>query len=244
MKITVKGKEVSDFKTWKEAFCQIDSDVHWEEGRSACSLARHFTQPSIDKSEGIEMLTKFLYSLGFDDVKLTRGEVEHESSFDNYKKGRMQDLVLWGECGNEPVVICVEAKVDEPFGDTIEQAYMDAESYLQKSPESKKKVRIIDLCARYFDNAAPEQCFQYRYQLLHYLAGSLNEAAKEKAALFMPVIVYKTSKYNEKAGERNLEDYLNFMQSQKFTRYDTDGIIVFKNRMEGVDVFSAYIEVE
>lgn len=246
MRITNKiGTIIDSFDSWKNAFVEIDSEKHWREGRSACALASHFTSTNIEDSDGIKELKECLNAFGLQNVVFTHGEIEHESRFDKYRgKGRMQDLIIWGH-SEQPLVICIEAKVDETFGNTIEDAHKETEYVLSKKPKSNAKKRIENLCDEFYANSPTSStCKSKRYQLLYYLAGSMKEAIKIKGNLFLPVIVYHTDDFNEEIGKDNCKDYVKFMDSVGFTRCDNEGRILFKKEIDGIKIFSAYIEIK
>ena len=204
MRITNKnGFVISDINSWEKAFKEVDSEPsHWREDRSAWALANHFTSPDVISSNGIKDLKHNLSKLGFINVIMSHAEIEHESRFDKYRgKGRMQDMVIWAKNNNIPIVICVEAKVDECFNNNIPDAYELAKKTLEKTPNSKAKQRIEDLCSKYYNGKSIEELSHIRYQLLYYLAGSLTEAIKIKGVVYMPVIVYHTSEFDKIVGE-------------------------------------------
>ena len=61
----------------------------------------------------------------------------------------------------------------------------------------------------------------------------------------MPVFVYKTNKYNDRTGERNKNDYMNFMNSLGFKSIpSSDNSLLYKNEFDGTEVYSAYIEID
>lgn len=102
------------------AFKEVDQPVHWKNGHSAHALARHFSCPSVDKSDGIEEIRKGLELFGYEEVNLQEAKIEYESKLDGFGKGRVHDLSLWGEADEYPLVVCIEAKVNEGFGSTTE----------------------------------------------------------------------------------------------------------------------------
>lgn len=246
MRITNKnGTIIDSFESWKEAFVEVDNEKHWSEGRSACSLAKHFTGPNMENSYGIKELKESLCLFGIDNVQFTHGEIEHESRFDKYRgKGRMQDLILWGHA-EQPIVVCVEAKVDETFGNTINDAYKKAGDIVKCKPNSKAKDRIEDLCKEFYtDSPTSSACSDLRYQLIYYLAGSLKEAIKVKGKLFMPVMVFHTDNFNKEAGDENLKDYIKFIESIGFSKINVGKNPLYRNVIDDIEVFSAYIEIK
>ena len=247
MRITNKnGFVISDIKSWEKAFKEVDSEPsHWRVGRSAQALANHFTSPNIVCSNGINVLIHNLSKLGLTNVVMSHAEIEHESRFDKYRgKGRMQDLVIWANNNNLPIVICIEAKVDECFNCNIPDAYESAKKVLEKKPNSNAKQRIVDLCSKFYVGKKIEELSHIRYQLLYYLAGSLIEAVKIKGVVYMPVIVYHTSEFDKISGENNKKDYIAFMESLHFNCIDTDDeTLMYKNNIDGIMVYSSYLEV-
>ncbi|MBQ1192264.1 MAG: hypothetical protein IIX43_08335, partial [Bacteroidales bacterium] len=82
-----------------------------------------------------------------------------------------------------------------------------------------------------------------RYQLLHYLAGSICEVKEKDNVVFMPIMVFKTDEYNKKKGERNSNDYKRFIEALDFKECNKDKKIL-KRTFEGIDVYISYIEIE
>lgn len=258
MKIeNTKKQLIVDFESWKTAFIEVDKKSkedngknNWKEGRSACTLAKYFTTPNIEKSDGIEKIKEYLEALGFSNPKFEYAEIEHPSPFDEYSSPRMQDLVIWGESKKGRILACIEAKVDEEFGEVLNQAYKKAKQKFDKNPnsKSKRKARIEELCKKYLDvnpeDIKPKDKTNIRYQLLHYLAGSICEAKEYGNVVFMPIMVFKTDEYNETEGKRNSEDYKQFINALKFDEICVDGKQFNKRTFEGIDVYISYIEID
>lgn len=247
MRITNKiGTIISDIDSWEKAFKEVDGEpTHWRKERSAYALANHFVSPDIMSSNGINDLTRNLSKFGLKNVVMSHAEIEHESRFDRYRgKGRMQDMVIWAKNNDTPIVICIEAKVDESFNKNILDAYNSAEKEHKKKPNSNAKQRIEDLCLKYYNKKNIEELGHIRYQLLYYLAGSLAEAKKINGIAYMPIIVYHTSVFNKKTGEKNKRDYMAFMDSLRFKRIQNDDeMLMYENTIDEVRVYSSYIEV-
>ena len=222
MKIeNTKKQLIVDLESWKTAFIEVDKENNWEEGRSACTLAKYFTTPNIEESYGIKKIKEYFEALGFSNPRFESAEIEHPSPFDKYSSPRMQDLVIWGESEKGRILACIEAKVDEEFGnEVLNQAYKNAKQEFDKNPNSKRKARIEELCKKYLNvNAESIKSGDendIRYQLLYYLAGSICEAKEYGNVVFMPIMVFKTNKYNETKGNSNREDYKQFINALKF----------------------------
>lgn len=236
------GKVITDLQSWEKAFIEVDNKVHWEKGRSAYSLAEYFTTPDIENSNGDSLIKMCLERFGLKNIVNEYAEIEHESKFDSHRNGRMQDLVIWARSDNKPIVICIEAKVDETFGSTtVSSAYKK----FRAKEKSKGGERIEELMKEYYPNEKIEDC-EIRYQLLYYLAGSITEAIKINGSVFMPVIVYETEKYNKKISENNRKKYMDFIKSLDFEQIpcEDNGICLFKKTLKGIDVLSAYIHIK
>ena len=154
----------------------------------------------------------------------------------------MHDMVIWGNSGGIHLVICIEAKVDEPFGSLVSEAYRESIEYVNKNPRSKRLQRIKDLCEKYYkiDVNDITSDTDIRYQLLHYLAGAITEARSCNDVVFMPIMVFKTNKYNKE--NYNKKDYEVFIKSMNFVLLNSEKEI-YKNNIDGVDVYMTYIEI-
>lgn len=249
MKIeNTKKQLIVDLESWKTAFIEVDKKKNWEEGRSACTLAKYFTTPNIEESYGIKKIKEYFEALGFSNPKFESAEIEHPSPFDEYSSPRMQDLVIWGESEKGRILVCIEAKVDEKFGnEVLNQAYKKAKQEKIKGPNSNRQNRIKELCDKYLNVSAEsiksKDENDIRYQLLHYLAGSICEAKEYGDVVFMPIMVFKTNKYNKTEGDRNREDYKQFIKALKFEMCNEEKGI-FKRTFEGIDVYISYIEID
>lgn len=249
MKISNKNNRlITDLESWKTAFIEVDKEKNWKEGRSACTLAKYFTTPNIEESYGIKKIKEYLKALGFSNPRFESAEIEHPSPFDKYSRPRMQDLVIKGESEKGRILACIEAKVDEKFGnEVLNQAYKKAKQDKIKYPNSNRQKRIEELCDKYLNvsaesiNSEPEN--NIRYQLLHYLAGSICEAECCADVVFMPIMVFKTDEYNKKKGDRNRKDYERFIKALKFDELCVDGKQFNKRTFEGIDVYISYIEI-
>ena len=249
MKIeNTKKQLIVDFESWKTAFIEVDKENNWKEGRSACTLAKYFTTPNIEESYGIKKIKEYFEALGFSNPKFEYAEIEHPSPFDEYSGPRMQDLVIKGESEKGRILACIEAKVDEKFGnEVLNQAYKNAKQKFEKDPNSNAQKRIEELCKKYLNVSAEsinsEDENNIRYQLLYYLAGSICEAKEYGNVVFMPIMVFKTDEYNKTEGDRNREDYERFINALKFEMCNEEKQIR-KRTFEGIDVYISYIEID
>lgn len=249
MKIeNTKKQLIVDLESWKTAFIEVDKEKNWEEGRSACTLAKYFTTPNIKESYGIKKIEEYFKALGFSNLKFNSAEIEHESRFDSFRgQGRMQDLAIWGESEKGTILTCIEAKVDESFDKSLFKKLEEIEKYLDTHKNSKRRDRIQNLCKEYLKvnvgDIKSEDKNDIRYQLLHYLAGSICEAKCCADVVFMPIMVFKTNMYDAAKGDRNSKDYEQFIKALKFEMCNEEKGI-FKRTFEGIDVYISYIEID
>lgn len=232
-----KGSLITNMESWEHAFKEVDSAKHWKPGYSAHALAKHFTAPSVDDSHGLDTILKGLWAFGVNEVSLDNGIVEFESRFDGFGKGRVHDLAIWGEADDKPLVVCVEAKVNEGFGTTVKRTI---EERLKNSQDSKIKNRVQgiagDLAMDYDD------ILDLPYQLLTFLAGGIHEAAKlENGVLYLPVIVYNTTVHDPENGFASLRNYVETMEALGFSHCDNDDIIMYKGTLGNIQVLSSCI---
>ncbi|MEE1252531.1 MAG: hypothetical protein UHK52_05490, partial [Bacteroidales bacterium] len=75
MKIeNTKKQLIVDLESWKTAFIEVDKKKNWEEGRSACTLAKYFTTPNIEESYGIKKIKEYFEALGFSNPRFESAE--------------------------------------------------------------------------------------------------------------------------------------------------------------------------
>ena len=155
----------------------------------------------------------------------------------------MQDLAIWGKSDKKNIFIGIEAKVDEKFGSKSLSEQREYVNNLETKTDAGK--RLDKLIEDFLDRKEKENK-SLRYQLLYYLAGSIREPNTD--VIFLPVIVYKTraSKFNlysEELGDKNYNDYVNFMKALKFETLNEIKIYHKKITDNGItkDVYSTYI---
>ncbi|MBQ0164372.1 MAG: hypothetical protein KBS75_04125 [Bacteroidales bacterium] len=134
------------------------------------------------------------------------------------------------------IVVCIEAKVDETFGKEIKDTYAAAK---KKGGNSNAPKRIKNLIENFHLGKDSDEI---RYQLVHYLAGSISEAKQYGDIVFMPIIVYHTSKFNAKKGKKNKEDYEHFHKSLNFLKVPNTNI--YEKEFDGTQVYITYLEID
>ena len=184
---------------------------HWKSGRSAMELARAWfasSTPTTPK-EVEALLATHPHTAG---MTFSEGYPERVTKLPQRGEGRNHDLMLKGQVNNVAAVVCVEAKVDEPFGDTIEQRLEKGNT---SSPNTKVPERVEALLKIVFGLRA--QMGQppwnaLRYQLLTGMAGTALQAAEENAPLAVFIAhEFDTPEANPKYVQTNARDYAEFV---------------------------------
>ena len=212
--------EINSMAEWEYAF---EPKKNWKQGRSAWELA-HFMmeQDGLAKIlDGVNLELSDLCDEDWDSwnndtpkhLKVAKCIIEKSDPFDSYPSPRKHDLAIYGRVKNRKFKILVEAKVDEPFGPTIEDVYKAS----LDNPHSLLHNRIDNLLNEFSTTERQrEMLSQCRYQLLHYLAAATN--GKDYNGIYtnydlivMLVLVFKNNLYDTNKGIYNIIDYFKFM---------------------------------
>jgi hypothetical protein len=204
--------------------CPPAQQNHWKMGRSAMLLADHWIN-----TNGNDVIHTLSQNSNFSNTIIDICSPEYETRIDTYGAGRTHDLLAIGRNDQDSVLISIEAKVDESFGnETIGNYY--GKSVLKRLAGINTKVpeRIENLIAAIFKD--PDQPFilELQYQLLHAIAGTLAEAKIRKInkAIFL-VHTFRTTDINDKKYEVNqIElDKLIYLLSDKKCKQINNGVI-------------------
>lgn len=132
--------------------------------------------------------------------------VEAQSTFDSLPGGRRNhDLVVHCRLPEgQRLVVCIEAKADEAFGQTVWQCRKAVERKLRKGEKTNAGDRLDGLLARLVPlDPSDERVLALRYQLLTALAGTLAEARKAGAGY--AVLMVHEFATDQRAGKRLAE---------------------------------------
>jgi hypothetical protein len=201
--VDTAGHEITSLEEWAGIYANPQQSHQWKQYRSAYSAAEFI----LNYNGGEAISHRVSEALGFEAV-LERAVPELELRFDQYGRGRVHDLAIFGrtETGKK-LFVGVEAKVDEPFGVSALDAYLSAKSKQIVGASTKAPERIEQLLSLHFTDPDPTM-FDVRYQLLYATAGTL---AAEADVHVLYVIVFKTPLYDESVGAENYRDYIHFM---------------------------------
>ena len=174
MRIEKEGRPILSLEDWKRV-APPKSDGQWVKGRSAYELAQAWCGP------GILAMPAELGAL-LDSREETRGlgvEVaypEHRIPFDSFGgEPRNADLAFVGMARAGKVAVTVEAKADEPFGDTVSATVCAALERGIEIPAGNGVRRVEALVKALFRRRGKgkPRVGDLRYQLLTAVAGTL-----------------------------------------------------------------------
>ena len=206
MRLHKSGNEIRSVEDW----CARPKmgERQWKDGRSAKELARSwFRQDLACPPEEMRVLLEWAFQTGmtFDEAK-----PECIIELDDFGgEHRNCDLVVLCNVGAKCMVINVEAKADEPFGDLIGE-------YLDRKTGSASKVpeRIRQLSESLFGREPDEVIRKLRYQLLHAAAATLIESASNGAELALLLVhEFRSASLNGDKLRQNAADWENLVRA-------------------------------
>lgn len=193
---------------------------HWKDGHSAKETAKHWLHTIPQPFKDLLRTQELKYSLC---------SPEYESKFDSYKNGRNHDLLLLAKNNNSKnVVISIESKVDESFGDTVANTLAATEKEIIKKPKSKARDRINELRIALFlaENVNQDNL---RYQLLTTVAGTIAEAKKQGAkSAYLLVQTFVSDEINTKKhndNQNDLNEFLNVFTNSKHSKIENNELL-------------------
>ncbi|MFZ4580839.1 MAG: DUF6946 family protein, partial [Myxococcota bacterium] len=174
---------IRDLEDWRR-YAGPQRQYQWKDGHSAKECAKAWLRT------GSPQVPQELVAL-FDTHELTRhlrigrAEPELETRLDDFRgNGRFHDLVAHGVGPAGRTLVCIEAKTNEPFGPIVSEARKAG----TLRSGSKVPKRIEQLAEALFRDGLGSAVLGLRYQLVHAVAGTLIEAARERAALAVFVV--------------------------------------------------------
>ena len=192
-------------------FAPPKRDIHWKDGRSAKENARAW----INAAPGIQPdIAQVLANCdGIGPLRAWRAEPEARIAIDWFRGEQPNiDLLLVAEDDHGPLVVAIEAKADEPFGNVLADQHQQARVARASNPRSKAVARIEALLARFAIDLQQRHVPQLRYQLLTATAAVLAEA--ERHSLVRAVLIvheFVTPLTVSEKRERNAADLQRFL---------------------------------
>ena len=208
------GRPIAQMSNWPH------EDDKWKVGRSAMELARHWTGPDM-----VPLDVRQLLEAEFGSIHVLEGQPEKATSLPPlHSRGpRMHDLWLKGRLDEDrQVTICVEAKADESFGETVAEYQRAAVAALKKSPNSKMKARLGLLQTMIWGQSLPGVISSLRYQLLSALTGTAIQTLTDQSAMGILLIhVFDTSATTAANRHRNTVELATFLSTLTITPSQT-----------------------
>jgi len=203
-------KSISDINEWKEIFEKDQNKkCHWKEGRSAYELANFMLNKN-----GEKIIKQFLEKILKEEIIFSKGYIEFEIKFDKYNHGREHDLGIWGKTNNgKTIFVGIESKVDEPFNETIKEAYIKGKVREFNGEKTNAPKRIENLLKRIFKIITKEK-FEIRYQLAYSTVGTIMAMENKRVAdipIFL-IIIFKSTCYDIDKGMKNYKDFQFFIR--------------------------------
>lgn len=196
-------EKIDSMAAWARLYESPRSAHQWKEHRSAYSLAEF-----ILNRNGAEALRMRIGEALGESVEFERAVPELEVRFDQFGRGRVHDLGITGRTASgKSLFVGVEAKVDEPFGALVREAYLSAKARQIAGESTNAPERIEQLLKLHFHTPSPS-VFEVRYQLLYATAGTL-AAGADISVLY--IAVFKTPLFSEIVSAENYRDYVDFM---------------------------------
>jgi hypothetical protein len=208
--IVIKGLNDRRICDWRE-WTRPKKVSQWRAGRSAMELARAwFVSPSPRcPDELVDLLATHPLT---SNAVISEGVPEHVTKLPEHGEGRNHDLVLLGHAASRSILISVEAKVDEPFGETI-GAYLTKLRRLSRRTRAPQRIeKLVSMVFGPSANPDSTPWFGLRYQLLTAVAGTAIEASLRDADIAAFVVhEFRTERVNPAKSSINAADFRAFV---------------------------------
>jgi len=185
----------------------------WVDGRSAKEAARAWLEGGGVRLP-VEVAGALSAHAAFGVVGNWQAEPEARLCFDTFAgEPRNSDLAVDATDDHGEFLIAVEAKSDEPFGETINETLAAARGRAMENPRSNGVTRVHQLTQALFGQDTGPPTGELRYQLLTACAGAICEAERRRysRALFL-VHEFVSDKTRDERHQRNAADLNRFVQ--------------------------------
>jgi hypothetical protein len=212
MHISKNGRLITTLEQWQH-HAPPKSAHQWVDGRSAKEVARAWLSSSGNEYPN-EVQAALVSHPRFGPVTSWECEPEAKLPFDSFPgEPRNSDLAITATDAFGPYVLAVEAKADEPYGETVADAFVAALERVIENPRSNGIPRIQGLARLLFGpRASSPKVGVLRYQLLTACAAAAAEATRRKASrAVMLVHEFITQATQDAKHERNTADLVQFL---------------------------------
>jgi hypothetical protein len=209
MRFHKSGHEIRSVDGWFKYAPPKMGLRHWKDGRSAKELARSwFRKDCASPPEELRLLLEGAFGT---EMMFDEATPECIIEPDDFKgEHRNCDLVVLCRAGTQHITINIEAKADEPFGDTTVGDYYD------RTADSRSNVpaRIRHLSLAFFGRLPDEEVRKLQYQLLHAAAATLIEAAANRTELGLFLVhEFQSTNLSSAKLKKNSADWENFVHA-------------------------------
>jgi len=207
LRIQKDGRLITNVNEWFKYAPPKMGRRHWVDGRSAKELAKAFFETGIPAVPP-ELRSLLRSHKGLGKVDLEVAFPEHKIALDRFPgETRNADLAAIGVSETGRVAVTIEAKADESFGRTIGEV-------LNAAPVASNLPKRIASLAKAVLGHADSSIKDYRYQLLHGIAGSLIFAKEQgAAAAVFAVFEFLSPSCRDSNVKRNDQDFRMFLQA-------------------------------
>ncbi len=234
-KVTNSEIEVSTLDEWRKYCGPVNPEIQWKDKRSAKEMARFWLDITNQ-----EAFRKYLNPLD-PNIQFETAYPEHPTKFDDYARPRINDLCIYAKGCEKGFLISIEGKADEPYGTNyFLQEFQNSIIEKQKNINSKKLNRTIELFNRFSNN---DMLLAIRYQLLYWLAGSIDEAKRNNIS---DVVLISQEFHSDITSEEkialnanDLNGFVSFVCEKEITEiYHGDILGPFNNKFtQGINLY-------
>lgn len=146
-------------------------------------------------------------------IQIEEARPEHVTPLPERGEGRNHDL--WAKCSADghPFTLCIEAKADEPFGDTIGDTCSKALERSEATGGGRRASALLHMVFGAEASADREPYASLRYQLLTATAGTALQARADDAqAAALIIHEFQGSKTTAPLHQRNADDLAAFLK--------------------------------
>ena len=186
MSIVVPAKSTEDWRMLLR-----DPVKHWRHGYSAKSLADTWQNEDGFPAD-VRQLFESASVTGVRDAEMMLGIPEHPTELPGGGYPSYTDLFVLAKCSDGLIIMAVEGKVRETFGEIVEQ-WLHKDEY-----EANRLKRLRGLCD--ILELEVDDVMDLRYQLLHRTAAALIEAERFSASVAI-MLVHSFSPEQEGLGD-------------------------------------------
>jgi hypothetical protein len=214
MRIEKDGKEIRCITDWEDFAPPKGKEKQWVEGRSAYELARAWCGTET-VSMPPELRALFDSRQETEALNIDCVTPEQRITFDPFGgEPRNADLAFVGQTSAGSVAVTIEAKADEPFGETVAETLAAALERLDRNPNSRGIRRIEYLIKALFTAHVQgmPKLIDIRYQLMTAAAGTLAYALQNSASRAVLIVhEFVTTKTQDERHAINGADYSAFL---------------------------------